>query len=203
MNEIATDILKFLAFSQKLKSQQRTIKLSGNRHESSADHSWHLAIMAMAVAPHLKKKVDLFKSLKMVLIHDLVEAEIGDTPYGDVVLDQDIKIEKKRKENEEIEKIKKLIGGELGNEIHELWYEFEEKKTNEAKFVTALDSLEANHQSIMYDVDYWENWFYPVALTKADKYCEHEEILGALNSEITNRMKEEFDKAGIVLNKIQ
>ncbi|EKD58487.1 MAG: hypothetical protein ACD_56C00114G0003 [uncultured bacterium] len=202
MNEIASDILKFLAFSQKLKSQQRTIKLSENRHESSADHSWHLAIMAMAVAPHLKEKIDLLKSLKMVLIHDLVEAEIGDTPYGDVVLDRDIKAEKKRKENEEIEKIKKLVGGELGDEIHELWYEFEEKKTSEAKFVKALDSLEANHQSIMYDINYWENWFYPVALTKADKYCGHEEILGAINAEITKNMKKKFDEAGIELNKI-
>ncbi|EKE19305.1 MAG: hypothetical protein ACD_9C00053G0003 [uncultured bacterium] len=94
-----------------------------------------------------------------------------------------------------------MVGGELGKEIRNLWHEFEEDKTSEAKFVKALDSLEANHQSIMYDVDYWENWFYPVALTKADKYCEHEEILGALNGEITKRMKEEFNRAGVDLNK--
>lgn len=202
MNEIANDILNFLAFSQKLKSQQRTIKLSEERHESSADHSWHLAIMAMLVAPHLKKKVDLLKALKMTLIHDLVEAEIGDTPYGDSISSEEIKKGKVRKENEEIRKIEKMIGGELGKEIRDLWHEFEENKTNEARFVKAIDSLEANHQSIMYDVDYWENWFYPVALTKADKYCEHDEILGAINFEITKRMKLEFDKAGIDLEKI-
>ncbi len=202
MNEIANDILKFLAFSQKLKSQQRTIKLAKDRHESSADHSWHLAIMAMVVAPHLKKKIDLLKSLKMVLIHDLVEAEIGDTPYGDSISNSEIKKEKVRKENEEIKKIEKLVGGELGKEIRNLWHEFEENKTNEAKFVKAIDSLEANHQSIMYDVDYWENWFYPVALTKADKYCEHEEILEAINSEITKNMRKKFEEAGVDLNNL-
>ncbi|KKQ60260.1 MAG: hypothetical protein US82_C0042G0006 [Parcubacteria group bacterium GW2011_GWC1_38_22] len=75
MNEIANDILKFLAFSQKLKSQQRTIKLAKDRHD-------------------LKKKIDLLKSLKMVLIHDLVEAEIGDTPYGDSISNEQIKEKK-------------------------------------------------------------------------------------------------------------
>ena len=106
-------------------------------------------------------------------------------------------IKKIEEENREIEKIRDLLGRELGDEIFALWHEYEELKTAESTFVKALDSLEANHQSIMCDVDYWPDYYYPIALTKADKYCQHEEILNALNSEITERMKIEFKKAGI------
>lgn len=199
MDDVALNILKFLAFSQKLKSQQRAIKLSEDRNESSADHSWHLALMAIIVAPYLKQKVDLLNVLKMSLIHDLVEAEIGDTFHGDSVTKPEVRGEKKRKETEEMERIRKMIDGDVGEEIANLWNEYERLETMEAKFVKALDSLEANHQSIMYDVGYWEDYYYPIALTKADKYCEHEEILKALNKVITKQMREEFERAEISL----
>jgi len=93
-----------------------------------------------------------------------------------------------------------LIGGELGWEVFALWHELEERKTKEAKFVKALDSLEANFQSVMHDVGYWDDWFYKIALTKADKYCTHEKILQELNKEITRMMKKEIKKAGVNLN---
>jgi putative hydrolase of HD superfamily len=193
----AIEILEFLKFSSKLKSQERSIKISWERQESVAEHSWHLCMMILLVAPHLNYKVDLLKTLKMALVHDLVEAEIGDTPYGITATDQKAKEEKSLMESAEIKKIKKMIGGDLGQEIFDLWHEFEQVTTNEAKLVKALDSLEANNQSILFDVSYWDDYFYKIALTKAKKYCEHEDILIKLNCEITNRMEDEFRKIGL------
>lgn len=104
-------------------------------------------------------------------------------------------------ERKEIEKIRKMIGGDLGDEVYGLWHEFEELKTDEAKLVKALDSLEANHQSILFDVSYWDDYFYEIALTKAERFCEHESILSNLNTEITNRMENEFKKIGLNFKK--
>jgi len=193
----ALEILEFLKFSSKLKSQERSIKISWTRQESVAEHSWHLCMMVLLIAPHLSKQVDLLKALKMALVHDLVEAEIGDIPHGITATDQTKKEEKNIKETIEIEKIKNMIGGGLGMEIFDLWNEFEQEQTDEAKLIKALDSLEANHQSILFDVSYWDDYFYKIALTKAEKYCGHEDILVKLNAEITNRMENEFRKIGL------
>jgi putative hydrolase of HD superfamily len=199
----AIEIIEFLKFSSKLKSQQRSIKISQDRHESVADHSWHLCIMVLLVHPHLQKSVDLLKTLKMALVHDLVEAEMGDIPYGLTFTNKKIKNDKSTKEKKEIEKIKKMIGGELGEEVYNLWHELEKLQNSEAKLVKALDSLEANHQSILFDVDYWDDYFYKIALTKAEKYCKHEKILININNEITNRMENEFRKIGLNVEKIK
>lgn len=74
-------ILKFLALSEKLKSELRHSWLSNGRRESVAEHSWQMAIMSMLIHPHLEKPVDLEKTLKMILVHDLVESITGDTPF--------------------------------------------------------------------------------------------------------------------------
>lgn len=202
MKSEANDILKFLEFSQKLKSQERTIKLSADRNESVADHSWHLSLMALVVAPKLEQEVDLLKVLKMIIIHDLVEAEFGDIGYGYTATDDKLKAEKEKQERIEIEKIKHLLDDELGEEVYDIWLEFEDRKSNEAKFVKALDSLEANFQSIMYDVSYWDDWFYKIALDKAKEPCQHEKILRELNDEVTIRMKAEIERAGYDLEKL-
>jgi len=97
-------ILKFLEFSQKLKAQERTIKLSDHRHESVADHSWHLGLMALVVAPNLKDQVDLLRVLKMVLVHDLVEAEIGDIGHGYTAVDKKLKEKNKDKRKKRLKR---------------------------------------------------------------------------------------------------
>lgn len=195
----ASAIVDFLKFSSQLKFQERTIKSSEQRFESVADHSWHLSLMAMLVHPHLLTSVDLLKSLKMALVHDLVEAEIGDVPHLVTATDPQVKELKNNYEKQEIEKIRSLAGGTLGDEMYELWHEFEQQETAEAKFVKALDSLEANQQSILCDIEYWDERYYPIALHKADEFCQHEPILRSLNNEIRDRMKKEFEEKGIII----
>lgn len=204
MKQKATQILKFLEFSSNLKKQERTIKLSWERNESVADHSWQLSLMVLLVYPYLDKKIDLLKTLKMALVHDLAEAEIGDIPHGQTALNPKLKQEKRLKEEKEIKKIRNMLKSDkLGQEIYDLWHEIEALETQEAKFIKALDSVEANHQSTLFDVSYWDNYFYKIALTKAKKYCKHEKILAELDRQVTSNMKKEFKKAGINVNKIK
>jgi putative hydrolases of HD superfamily len=204
MENEAIRILNFLRFSEKLKTQLRDCLVSTGREESVADHSWHLALMAFLTSPHLKNKIDLLKTLKMILIHDLTEAQIGDIPFSHATENPNLKIEKQKAELVEIKKIKDLIGGELGEEVFSLWEEYEERKSPEAKFVKALDCMEANYQSILYgDISYWDDIYYDVILSKSDNHCTHEPILIKLNEEIKRRTEPELTKIGLDVEKLK
>lgn len=195
-------ILEFLKFSEKLKTQKRDLLLSNGENESVADHSWHLALMALIVHPYLEEKVDLLKVLKMILIHDLPEAEIGDIPYSKSIENPYLKEQKDREEKEQIDKIKQMI--KEGEEIFVLWNEYKERKTKEAKFVKALDTLEADYQGILFkDIKYWDDIYYSHVFFKSDKHSEHEKILNELNSEIKKRTEEKMKEIGIDPDKIK
>ena len=203
MNQ-ALQILEFLQFSEKLKTQKRDNKLSNGSFESVADHSWHLGLMAMVTHSHLEQKVDLLKTLKMIVIHDLVEAEIGDIPYSHSIANPELKKKKDIEELQEIQKIKYLIGGELGDKIFNLWHEYKEQITLESKFVKALDSMEADYQAtLLGDVSYWDDIYYKLVFTKSDKHCKHEKILQELNKEIKRKMEDEMIKIGLDVEKLR
>jgi len=198
MKEQAKQIIEFLTFSEKLKTQKRDCFLSNGKLESVADHSWHLALMAIIVHPHLEAPVDLLRALKMVAIHDLTETELGDIPYSHAYENKDLKADKAKKELEEIEKIKNKLGGQAGQEIYDLWHEYEKRECPESKFVKALDSMEPNLQGLLTgDISYWDDVYYPICYSKADKHCKHEEILSALNEEIKDRTDPEMIKIGL------
>src|ERR1700741_2960386 len=79
--ESVSRILNFLALSERLKLELRHSWLSNGRQESVAEHSWQMALMALLMHRHLEHPVDIAKTLKMILVHDLVEAEVGDVPF--------------------------------------------------------------------------------------------------------------------------
>jgi putative hydrolases of HD superfamily len=196
--EQATNILEFMKFSEKLKTVKRSVQKSNKEYDSVADHSWQLAMFALLVYPHLKDKVDLLKTLKMIIIHDLVEAEIGDLPYYVGFSNPTLADEKELKELEELSKIKKTLTGideNLASEVDSLWKEYKERKTKESIFVKALDSIEANFQSVILDdITYWGDLKHDVFLNKADKFCSDEKILSDLNKLVKEKMKDEIKK---------
>ena len=154
MEDILHKIFRFLALAEKLKCELRHCDLSTGRRESVAEHVWRTSLIAIVISPHLTQTVDLEKLLKMIIIHDIVEAISGDVPAFD--LDHpEKKSEKQRKEILAIEEIREMLPSPSGEEIFSLWHEFEEKISFEAQVANALDKLEAQIQHNEADLSTW------------------------------------------------
>lgn len=139
MNNRLTQQLQFIIEIDKLKNIWRQTKLTDNsRQENSAEHSWHLAIMAIILAEYAEPEVDIIRSIKMLLIHDLIEIDAGDTFCYDVKGNLD----KAEREIKAATRIFSLLPSEQAEELRELWEEFEESQTATAKFALALDRLQ-------------------------------------------------------------
>ena len=118
---------------------RRTYLTDKSRFENSAEHSWHSAIMAMVLADYANApNIDLLRVIKMLLIHDLVEIDAGDT----FVYDRDAGADKQDRELAAAERIFNLLPKDQSVHFRDLWDEFEERKTPEAKFAAALDRLQ-------------------------------------------------------------
>lgn len=129
----------FIKEIDKLKYIQRKTKLfNSNRQENDAEHSWHLAMMTIVLAGHSDVPIDVLKVLKMVLIHDIVEIDAGDTFIYDSQKNHTNTIE----ELIAAKRIFGLLPKEQANEFIAIWEEFEEGLTNEAKFARAMDRFE-------------------------------------------------------------
>ncbi len=130
--------IRFILEIDKLKTVlRRSYLLNGSRYENSAEHSWHLAVMALVLAEHANEPVDLCRVLKMLLVHDIVEIDAGDTYCYDEVANQD----KAERERRAAERLFGLLPPDQRDELRALWEEFEARQTPEAKFAAALDRL--------------------------------------------------------------
>ena len=129
----------FIVEIDKLKRVLRqTLLTDFERRENSAEHSWHLALMAIFLAEHAKEKVDLPKVVKLVLIHDLVEIDAGDT----YCYDDEGNLDKNEREQKAADRIFNLLPGEQAVELRALWDEFEARETPEARFANSLDRFQ-------------------------------------------------------------
>jgi putative hydrolase of HD superfamily len=137
--------LEFIKEIDKLKYiQRRTKLLNSNRHENDAEHSWHLAMMTIVLAEHANKPIDVLKVLKMVLIHDIVEIDAGDTFIYDTIKNHDNTEEELVAAN----RIFGLLPEEQAADFIAIWTEFEEGVSEEAKFAKSMDRLEPLLQNI-------------------------------------------------------
>jgi putative hydrolases of HD superfamily len=131
--------LEFIMEIDKLKRVYRqTYLLNGQDKENDAEHSWHLAVMALLLHEYAAQKVDLAKVIKMVLVHDLVEIDAGDSFCYDEAANAD----KGEREEAAAARLFGLLPRDQGRLFRELWEEFEERKTPEACFAAALDRLQ-------------------------------------------------------------
>jgi putative hydrolase of HD superfamily len=131
--------IAFVMEIDKLKTILRQTSLMDNsRRENSAEHSWHLAVMALTLGEYAETGTDLTHVVKMVLVHDIVEIDAGDTFAYDAVGYTD----KNEREERAATRIFGLLPDEQRDELLALWHEFEAIATPEARFANALDRLE-------------------------------------------------------------
>ncbi len=147
--------IDFIKEIDKLKYIQRKTKLfNSNRNENDAEHSWHLAMMALVLSEHANAEVDLLKVLKMVLIHDIVEIDAGDTFLYDTQkshLNTD-------DERLAAERIFGLLPTKQAETLIAIWEEFEAGETNEAKFAKSMDRLEPLLQNANNEGGTWKEF---------------------------------------------
>ena len=109
-----------------------------SRREGDAEHAWHMALMAWLLQEYSNQPVDIAKTMVMILIHDLVEIDAGDT----YAYDEEANRTKEEREKKAAERIFGLLPEEQGNYLMELWKEFEARETPEAKFARTMDNLQ-------------------------------------------------------------
>ncbi len=133
--------LGFILEIDRLKTVLRRTELAdGSRLENSAEHSWHIALAAVMLAEHAEsagQDVDVGRVVRMLLVHDVVEIDAGDTYAYDEAGHDD----KEEREREAAERIFGLLPEDQSGEIWELWEEFEARRTPEARFANAVDRL--------------------------------------------------------------
>ncbi len=155
---ITNDLLKQIQFIKEIDKikyiQRRTCLLNSDRPENDAEHSWHLALMAIALSEHANKPVDILRVLKMVLIHDIVEIDSGDVFVYD-------KSKSHKNTEEEFAAAKRIFGllpENQAKELIDLWKEFEDGETDDAKFAKSLDKLEPLLQNFSNNGGTWDKY---------------------------------------------
>jgi len=131
--------MKFILEVDKLKFVNRQSYLSdGNRKENDAEHSWHLALMASLLYEYAEKELDLAKTMTMVLIHDIVEIDAGDT----YAYDEAGNATKREREVKAAERIFNILPEDQALKMRNMWEEFEACESPEAKFAHVLDNAQ-------------------------------------------------------------
>ncbi|HEY32316.1 MAG TPA: HD domain-containing protein [Dehalococcoidia bacterium] len=130
--------IEFLMEIDRLKTVFRRAYIAdASRRENSAEHSWHVATTALLLAEHCQEEIELLRVIKMLLVHDIVEIDAGDTG----IYDRIGAIDKAEREDRAAGRIFGLLPAGQAQEIRELWDEFEGGTTPEAKFARVLDRL--------------------------------------------------------------
>ena len=134
-----TQQIQFIIEIDQLKQVLRqTLLNDGSRRENSAEHSWHLAMMVIVLAEYAPQGVVLLNAIKMVLVHDLVEIDAGDTFCYDVQGNES----KAQREAQAALRLFGLLPADQASELRSLWEEFEAQETPTAKFAAALDRIQ-------------------------------------------------------------
>lgn len=132
------DQLRFLLEADSLKGVlRRTLVGDGSRMENSGEHSWHAALFALVLAEYAEEAVDVSRVVAMMLVHDLVEIDAGDTyVYDDAGL-----ATKAGRERAAADRVFGLLPADQGTALRDLWEEFEAGQTPDARFANAVDRL--------------------------------------------------------------
>lgn len=139
MEERLERIFRFaLEIDREKKIGRQTYLSDLSRKENDAEHAWHMAIMVLLLSEYAREEIDVLRTVQMVLIHDLVEIDAGDT----YAYDEAGKATQEAREKAAADRIFGLLPGDLGGSFRAAWEEFEERKTPEARFARLMDNMQ-------------------------------------------------------------
>jgi putative hydrolases of HD superfamily len=140
----------FLNEADRLKSVLRaTTLVDGSRPENSGEHSWHLALYALVLADQAAPGVDINRVIRMLLIHDLVEIDVGDVPIHSANGQAHASVETVAAEQRAADRIFGLLPSDLAGDLRALWDEFEAAETPDAVFAKSLDRVQPVMANLM------------------------------------------------------
>jgi len=179
---ITKTLLDFYIQIEKSKTTMRHSYTSDpTRQESTAEHSWMLALIAMTLFDELKIKVDQLKVLKLVLIHDLPEIITKDIPAFEVSERQN---NKKSEESKAVKELFKKLPPKVKKEFTDLWNEYEEKETVEAQIAQSLDKMEVIIQHDIADYSTWDDGDFSVHAFYRSEYFDFHAFMRKLRDEV-------------------
>lgn len=180
-------LLEIMDVAERLKDATRHCYTKNGRHESVAEHSWMMTLLAFFVRDQFPE-ADMYKVIRMCLIHDLGEAFTGDIPsFNKTDADE-------KKEEELLYDWVKSLPEPYAQEMQELYQEMAERKTLEAKIYKAMDGLEAVIQHNISDLSTWIPQEYDLNMTYADDKVAFSEYLTKLREEIREDTKKKIEK---------
>lgn len=118
--------------------ERKTLKSDGKTFENDAEHAWHMVLMCILLGEYSNEDIDMLKTISMIVIHDIVEIDAGDT----YAYDSEAKKSQRERELKAAKRIFGLLPDDQCKKFKELWEEFEEGKTKEAKFAHAIDNIQ-------------------------------------------------------------
>jgi putative hydrolases of HD superfamily len=149
----------FLNEADRLKSVLRaTTLVDGSRPENSGEHSWHLALYALVLADQAAPGVDINRVIRMLLIHDLVEIDVGDVPIHSANGQAHASVETQAAEARAADRIFGLLPKELRDDLRTLWEEFEAAETPDARFAKSLDRVQPVMANLMSGGGTWTTY---------------------------------------------
>lgn len=153
-NERLDKQLKFIAEVDKMTHVlRRTLHVDGSGRENDAEHSWHLAVMAMLLGEYAEDSPDINRAVKMVLVHDLIEIYAGDT----FAYDKAGNGTKELREKDAADKLFAQLPEDQGTEIRSLWEEFDTMETADSRFAACMDRIQPFLHNTLTAGATWEN----------------------------------------------
>lgn len=149
----------FLNEADRLKHVMRaTTLVDGSRPENSGEHSWHLALYALVLADQAEPGVDINRVIRMLLIHDLVEIDVGDVPIHSQNGQAHASAETQAAESKAADRIFGLLPRDLSTDLRALWEEFEAADTPDARFAKSLDRVQPVMANLMSGGGTWSTY---------------------------------------------
>lgn len=179
-------IINFIIEIEKLKNVHRKSKPVGlDRYENSAEHSWHVCLIALMVKDYANEEINIDRVIKMLLIHDL-----GEIDAGDVIIYKSETKELKDKEAAGMKRLLEMISDEVYEEYMPLWYEFEAGETADSRFAKAIDRVPSLLQNLKGKGHTWKKHNIP----KEQVFSINSRIDKG-SSELWNALKSQLEKA--------